>query len=292
MQQADTSEILWGLAEASRIERDSTMKLTEMIQPWFIALFLIAASAFLMFANVPWLSSHLPEVPLKLADPLMIAGILALVVDPLLKRQLLREVSQNAFAHLIGFDHEPELKQRLRSMVFDTKLYRKDLYLDCEVRPCDSGATLTIKSRCEVLNQSLEPQSYAPYWEFDETDSPFGCSLSVIVGDTQKENLLPKASKRAGHVVLEASKKISIQPRSKNTRYIFESEVSFHVPKNYYHPIYASIPTINTNIELRALDGWQVWIGDSTSRQSQDSLHEAKIFMQGDHIELHWRQPD
>lgn len=71
------------------------------------------------------------------AEALLIAGLSALGVDPLLKRDLLREASQGIFKHMLGFEHLPEVKDKLEQSVRETKLIRKSIDLRCEIEPRD-----------------------------------------------------------------------------------------------------------------------------------------------------------
>jgi hypothetical protein len=65
---------------------------------WGIAALLIIVGGVLLWR---WPN---PVVWHGLGEALIIAGVLTFVVDPFLKRRLLKEAAQGIFEHLIGFD--------------------------------------------------------------------------------------------------------------------------------------------------------------------------------------------
>jgi hypothetical protein len=96
----------------------------ERAQPHQICFFLLAVGLILRFI-LPW---HFWQ---SLGEATIIAAILILFVDPMIKGRLLREASQGIFHYLLGFDHRPEIKERLKTLVFDTKLFRQGFTLKC-----------------------------------------------------------------------------------------------------------------------------------------------------------------
>jgi hypothetical protein len=90
---------------------------------WIIAILLVLVGAALL-----WWS---PEVTFRhgLGEAVLIAGVLSLVVDPFLKRDLQREASLDIFHHMLGFDQQPEIKDRLKDLICKTVLYRRDFDL-------------------------------------------------------------------------------------------------------------------------------------------------------------------
>jgi hypothetical protein len=106
-------------------------------------------------------------------------------VDPFLKGRLLREASRSIYVHMIGFDHEPELKNRLEQTIFQTKLYRRDCRMDCTISAGKPGwVDLVLETVFEIINQSLEDQPYCPGWAFAEGDEPRNIEFTTVVGNS------------------------------------------------------------------------------------------------------------
>ena len=137
------------------------LRLAEARPSWQIGTVPSLLGALLLWlGHGPWLRTHyasLPEIISALGEALLSAGVLTLLVDPFLKARLLREASRSTFEHMIGFDNEPQLRERIRNIAFETKLYRRDYKLTCKIAPLESGLgiALIFQAEGEVLNQSL-----------------------------------------------------------------------------------------------------------------------------------------
>lgn len=114
---------------------------------WMLALLMIGAAIAIMYA--------IPDKRFAsaVADALLIAGILALCVDPLLKRDLLTEASRGVFFHILGFDHHPQVKEKLKEIVYGTKILRTKMHSTVTVEPQADGFMVTVEYESE-LHQS------------------------------------------------------------------------------------------------------------------------------------------
>jgi hypothetical protein len=92
----------------------------------------------------------------KFSKALIIAGILTITVDPFVKRRLLREASKDIFHHLIGFSLPIEMRDRIKSIVLNTNLYRKDMELTCTFTRVPDGVRIDFKYKFELINPSSE----------------------------------------------------------------------------------------------------------------------------------------
>jgi hypothetical protein len=76
---------------------------------------------------------------------------------------------------MLGFDHEPELKAKLRDIALNTTLYRRDFKLWCEIISAPDApemAQLSLTSEYEVLNPSLEKKRYQVPLKFVSAERP------------------------------------------------------------------------------------------------------------------------
>src|SRR6266853_16278 len=92
---------------------------------WLFALLLVVLGVGLIYRF------HGQPIISAIAEALIVAGALALVVDPLIKSELLREASRGIFIHLLGFEHHPQVKDKLKDIVFETKLLRARFDIRC-----------------------------------------------------------------------------------------------------------------------------------------------------------------
>lgn len=235
------------------------------------------------------------QIAASLGEALFIAGILALLVDPFLKARLQRDASRSIFEHMLGFDHEPELKAKLRSIAFDTKLYRRDYKLECDISMPnqESGKVqLDLNGEYELLNASLDSIEHSCGWTFVEVDNPSGCEITMIVGEGAPEVSRPAFDKEGSGYVGAKADPIRVEPKENGRRYRFASKCLCIAPQDWYHTIYFSYPTIDAVITVTAPEGWRVWIGGQEDRNSNSARwHSPGIFMPGDKVEIHWRKP-
>src|SRR5271163_4569909 len=137
--------------------------LPRWLPAWLVSLFLIAIGVFLIH--------RLPNGRLvaAIAEALVVAGVLALIVDPFLKRALLVEASRGIFIHLLGFEHRPEVKDKIKEIVFETKLLRRTADLRCVIGERNDGSfDFTVDYDSEVINPTNTPLDYFPWMEFDK----------------------------------------------------------------------------------------------------------------------------
>lgn len=265
------------------------------VPTWTITLCLCLVGGLLLHfktAGWQWLD-HWPlvlrEVVPAFGEALIIAGLLAVAVDPFLKGKLLEDASKSIFEHMIGFDHEPELKAKLRSIAFDTKLYQRDYDLQCEVQPREGGGvTISACKTIEVVNQSLDDVKFRPGWVFAEPDRASECRVTSFIDGEAPAVSTPQFQPNPHGYSEALSDSIKIEPSYKGKRYRFRAECTFEAPDNYYHPMYFELPTIGITVSLSAPAGWTVWIGRETDHSE---FHDKGLYMNGDKIEIQWRKP-
>jgi hypothetical protein len=105
---------------------------------WMLALLLIAAG----IGGMHFLPGN--HLVFAVAEAFLIAGILALAVDPLVKRDLLREASRGIFVHLLGFEHHPQVKDKLKEIIYGTRLLRNRVELVVTVETAPDGFWITV----------------------------------------------------------------------------------------------------------------------------------------------------
>jgi hypothetical protein len=252
---------------------------------WMVALLMIVAAIALMhfFPANRFASSA--------GDALMIAGILALVVDPLLKRDLLTEASRGIFFHILGFDHHPQVKDKLKEIVYGTKLLRTKLHNTVTVEPKDDGFLVTVDYESEILNSTNLPVNYEPSIDWDMAHKPEMLRMSFTSSDgkvkwTEKcvplEEMEPGVQKASPH-------RVTLQPNSRGG-IVYRGSGTFRVfTKHAYVITYTGIPTLQTSTRAIVPDGYEV-SATKADIQNDNYWEWNNIRMPGYHTTVRWRK--
>ena len=225
------------------------------------------------------------EILNAVADGAIVACLLALLVDRFLKQRLFKDVSRGLFAHMIGFDHEPELRAALKSIALETYLYQRDYRLTCHIDELQNGVKLTLSKEVDVVNQSLEKRTYNAGWRFTESDQPSDCKLTVISDSDVRVFTPDLKADMPGY--LSAHEVVDIEPRVNKKRVRVVSSCSILQPSNWYHPMYFGHPTIDVTFTLSASPGLDVWIG---GHKGDSVYHHSGLQMPETKLEIHWRK--
>lgn len=290
MPSADTLEVLLLDNMLSTAQAKEYSMETEPPKHWFrmwmLALLLILAG----LAMVKWLPDS--RIVSTAADALLIAGILTLGVDPLLKRDLLRDAAQGIFFHVFGFDQHPQVKDKLREIVYDTKLLRTKLSTVLTVEPVPDGFWLTVDYESEIINSTNTPVNYEPSIDWDMAHKPEVLRMAFTSSDgrikwTEKrltlEQYEPGVQKAKPH-------RVKLQPSRKGVSYHGSGTYRIFT-KHGYFITYTGLPTLQTCTRVVIPDGYEV------SATKADVCNEKywqwdEIQIRGDHTSIRWRKKD
>ena len=194
---------------------------------------------------------------------------------------------------LVGFDHEPAIKERLQKIAFETKIYRREYRMHAQIVELgDNRAKLNLTLEYKVKNVSPEPVEYQHKMSCDEFEHPEFFSMSMTsVGD-------PQIAKRAGkmQVVIGADseergvwysclKKVSLKPR---TEYDCRTKCSVTFPRNHFFSLNTSHPTMGIRLEVDAPEGCEVF-PSKTDYHDGNVWNYPRLFMTHEHISLRWK---
>jgi hypothetical protein len=253
---------------------------------WAVAISAAAAGVFLIwrFPNYRYLGA--------VGEGLIVAAVLACVVDPLLKRNLLVEASRGIFIHLLGFEHRPEVKDKLKEIIFETKLLRKSAELRCLVQERDDGFfDLTVEYDSEIINPTNTPLDYAPWMEFDKAHKLEVFEMVFTSSDGKyKWHLKPEPEEKEPGVETVTGKKFSIQPECRGITY--KGHTKYRILLRYgYCTFYAGRPTLRTMIHAIIPAEYEASATPATV-QNGNYWQCDSIQMKGDHVTLRWRKRD
>jgi hypothetical protein len=236
---------------------------------------------------VPWLATIFHPI----GESLIVAGILVLLIDPFLKERLLREASKGIFHYLLGFDQQPEIKTRLRALVFDTKLFRKNFCLRCVLVPENGKVCLNMDVSFEVFNPTDEVQRYRHATQFERVESPNVHVLALIsTAVSYSKNDIALKPKSDDTEVLEAEAgPIDIEPSAKGISYRFSGKFSLVYPEEFFYAVHVGTPTIGMRIEITPPKGFRV-TASQTPTSTEDVWEYERLFMPGEHIDFRWER--
>src|SRR6266496_926537 len=286
----DDREFLWCLVDRAQ-GRALTMTKPQpakwIKRPTFWCLCLLAFGMILLnTSRYSW--SLLRQLPMPvregssaLGEALVIAAILALFVDPFLKDHLLREASKNIFEHLLGFDQEPEIRQKLKEVAFQTTLYRRNFRIEYRLEPLGNDrVSFHINNECHVINPTPSKRPYQAQWTFNPAESPGECQASFVMDDgsisdpkTYDCSTLPN-----GHLQANADS-VDIPPLDAKGRRYFSS-ISCQAPRDWFHVFYFGLPTIDVTVVANAPEGWTVWVlGQKFTKTNKTLWHNPGLYM-------------
>ncbi|HEY6766797.1 MAG TPA: hypothetical protein VI386_18715, partial [Candidatus Sulfotelmatobacter sp.] len=221
---------------------------------WMLALLLIVAGLL-----IGWYFPNHRLVSMT-ADALMVAGILALTVDYFLKRDLLTEASRGIFVHLLGFEHHPEVKEKLKQIVFDTKILRAQCRLVVTVEPRQEDSfALTVEYESDIVNSTATPVDFQPFAEWDAAHQPQYLRMQFTSSDGKvawTETNLALAESEPG-VLLAKPHKVTLQPQSKGVTYHGSGTYKI-ISKHGYFMTHMGLPTLDFSIRVNIPDEYEV----------------------------------
>ena len=261
-------------------------QLSEYLRSW------VWVCGFALIGTGAALMHYWGTIPLVygLAEAVIIAGVLAVFVDPLMKQSLLRQASRGIFKHLLGFDQRPEIKEKLQDIVFNTKLFRKSCDLRCSVETQSDHFRFTVEYDSEIINPTHNACDYIPRLEFDSAHEAAVLSMSFTSSDGSCAwNATPPKSSDEPGVDLIKGEQFSIKPESKGVTYRASGKYQIK-PKHGFHTFNAGIPTLSMSIRVIALpDDFEAGASPPTS-ENVNYWQYDRLQMVGDHVTLRWRK--
>lgn len=252
---------------------------------WMLALILIAIGVVLMW-KLP--GNHFAS---SAADAVLIAGVLALGVDPLLKRDLLVQASRGIFVHLLGFEHHPQVKEKLQQIIYETKLLREELRETILIEPYDEGFWVTASYESDIINPTHSKVSITPNIVWDMAHKPQAISMSFTSTDgtvNWTSNNVPTKELQPGLLTAEGQR-IECRPTATGVKYRGAGTYKILARHGYFMIIIGAAPTLRTFVRVEAPDGYEVSATAADVRNDNYFEYNA-IRMPGDHITIRWRK--
>jgi hypothetical protein len=227
----------------------------------------------------------------SLGEAFLIAGLLVLFVDPMLKRRLLREASRGIFHYLLGYDQQPEIKERLRRLVFDTKLFRKNFHVHCVLTPESAKMRLDMDVSFEIFNPTELVQTYIHATQFEKVERAKSHVMALVseVLKYSKKNLDANPKEDDIEVLEVKAGPVEIQPSAKGVTYRFANKFSLVYPLEFFYAIHVGTPTLGMRIEVVPPPGFKVTASHTTTSTTNIWVYD-RLFMPGEHVDVRWEQ--
>jgi len=219
-------------------------------------------------AGVGLTSVHaIPEIFRKIGEALIIAPVLALLVDEAAKTKLLREFSLEVSTHIIGRLLPVPLREHLtRYLQMFLVRTRWDITYDIEKWDGQPGyIRLKTISEYDMENHSEDPTDYDFKYSVEESLYPHvGCTQITFVRlgeETYEGAALAKVIKIENNYQTFLSKK-QLQPHSRPSKptYSFTARSEECFRDSAFSPFFANYPVMNTVLS--------VWYPDEALRVS------------------------
>jgi len=225
------------------------------------------------------------------SDALLIAGVLALGIDPLLKRDLMTEASRGVFFHILGFDHHPQVKEKLKEIVYGTKLLRTKVHTTVTVEPKDDGFAVTVEYDSEIMNATNLPVSYEPSIDWDMAHKPrvLWMSFTSSDGKTKWTEKNPELKEPEPGLQKLSPHRVTLQPYIRgNTTY--KGSGCFTIfTKHAYFILYTGVTTLKTSTRAFVPDGYEVFCSNADV-ENENYWEWDSIRMPGEHTNIRWRK--
>lgn len=261
---------------------DRTMTSELKIRPAFVGLAILGVGV-----GIVWL---FPTGILNgLGVAVFIAGILAITVDPFLKKQITHEASKDIFHHLLGFGLPTEIKERLKEIVNETKLYRRNMTMTCLLSETDMGIRVEFETRFEIVNPTSSTLPFRQKLSFEKAERAALKSISMSGNPRYGKGAKLESLKGVGLGLGYEGTTIKIKPEKSNEHYWFSSEYSCeYSSKLDFHALNFGYPTVGFTLKLREKpDNLFVSAGEATKQTENEWVYE-QLFMPGDHIQIRW----
>jgi hypothetical protein len=225
----------------------------------------------------------------SMCEALFIAAALTLTVDPFLKRRLVQDAAKDIFHHLLGFSLPEQIRERLKTIVEETRLYRKDMVMDASFSVVDNVRMhIDIATAYEVINPSCETIGFRQVLDFEKAENAHLKKVWCSEGKREYGKAAALQLNDDGGTIY-VGKEIKVSPSRTGKRYRFLAEYSvegFSVPDGFYTQMF-KYPTIGVTLRITARPQ-SLKFGTDLGSLVNDVCVTERLFMPGDHITIRW----
>jgi hypothetical protein len=180
------------------------------------------------------------------------------------------------------------LKERLRRLVFDTKLFRKNFNARYKLIPQEDFIQIEMEFDFELVNPTEEAIEFQYKVDFDQAESPRLDSLSLICSEKSYEWRPALESKKDDPFVVQGfADPVEIQPASKGISYRFGGKCAVSYPLSFCYTQHFGYPTIGVTVTIDYPQTLEVHAAPTPAHEGNVWRYES-LFMPGDHLNIRW----
>jgi hypothetical protein len=217
---------------------------------WVVGMILLGTGG-LTLLRADWFDWLKPELLRSISDALLVAGILTLLVDPFIKGRLYKEVSAGTFQYLLGFAQPPEIQEAMRKLAFETKVYARDLRMNCTItREDERSVRLHTLMSVRVENPTAQNTDYEPFLAFEEAERPSVEHITIVTKDETRSfpgNVKPEIG--TPELLTHHTERMILGPSESITVAYSYSVV---LPDSFFHVHYFGTRTIGVTLLVDA----------------------------------------
>jgi hypothetical protein len=231
----------------------------------------------------------------SLNEALFIAAVLTLTVDPFLKKRLAKEASKDIFHHLLGLDLPPEIRERLKSFVFEQKYYRSALEIDAHAeKKQDHSVHLRVRVRATIV--AICDCDYTQILGFEEFENPSIAEVSVTSHLKEHTYAYPNSQDPTVPVpkgvadepmVLEWKGKTLRLAKGETLSSFFDFTIQGS-EKDFWVQHFGTT-TVNPRVRLSASDDLEICASKPERTNGTHEYIYERVYVPGDHIQIRWR---
>ncbi len=256
----------------------------------------MACGLLLFVASERYLSgTHYLELAKASADALVIAGVLGVFVEPVLKRKLLRDAAEGMFEHILGFDLEPAIKERLKRIAFGQRLYVRDAQFTFALEPVsETSVKLACSVSYEIRNASASTVRFLQHFASDRSDFAKVHEFSLRPNNNSRGYVkIPIRQVKEDddpETDIWTAEPVEIMPHAEGgPTYRFGCRFECLRPLDSYYNYVPSLPLIGVTVRIEAPEEFLV----SVSRpavQSGDQWYFSEVVMNGEKVTVRWHK--
>lgn len=264
--------------------RNWLLTIWERWSTYIIGIVLIASSLLISARVRAYYSSHFLD---DLIVALLIAGILALTVDPILKARMHREVAKDLFQHMLGFGLPEVIRERLQDTVEQTKLYRRDMKEYIVVREEGSSIVFDTEVEFRVINPTANDRDFVPQMEFENGEHAALKSVVCFEDQNCGKGCILKPTKDGRQQYYKGSP-VKI-PAGGEKRFKYEYSLKYPTEMGFYFPHF-KYPTIGLSLTIKAPQNIKIYATPTAQESPGEWRYPTRLFMPGEQFGITWEK--
>lgn len=223
----------------------------------------------------------------ELRVALVIAGILAVTVDPLIKGKAHREAVRDVFHHILGFNLPLAIRNRLLDIVRNTTVYRENTVMRVVFSESGDWLVFDVEMEYEVVNPTLYTVPFHPQLEFETGEHPKLKSVTCFGEPDYGSGATLEPNKTEPSLIAYRGRTIDLAC-SERRRFKFEYTMEYPLVLGFYIQHF-QYPTIGLALTVKRPASVIVTATPAQS-QSDGEWRYTTLFMPGDYMQIKWER--